>query len=82
MHWVLQIMQPVLPPPFFPLEEESTCLRKETERGEGGCLEEELLGPAMPARQGAERKAPIHDMGSQEWASHGTRLPCALSAHS
>lgn len=82
MHWVLQIMQPVLPPPFFPLEEESTCLRKETERGEGGCLEEVLLGPAMPARHGAERKAPIRDIRSQKWASWGTRFPCALHAHS
>ena len=82
MHWVLQIMQPVLPPPFFPQEEKSAWLRKEVQRER----REAVCGrscQALSSLLGVEQRedTPFHEVGSQGRASWATRLPCALSAH-
>lgn len=82
MHWVLKVMQPVVLPPFFSKEEKSAWLRKEAQRERRQAVWRRYR-QALSSRLGVEQSedTPFHEVGGQGRASWGTRLPCALSAH-
>lgn len=83
LHWVLQIMQPALPLPFFLQEGRRVWLRKEIQRErerEEGLSAGGIARFCHPSRAKRE-DPPKHKVGSQKLASRGTGLLCALSTH-